>query len=113
MRNTISILSFLFLVACGGPAETTVLPVEYRNKANVTVGEICVDANIAAAPFILTDRDGTISISASTYRCLPLYPGGYTVEFQAADGYTQTPPMAGPIELLKGERYEVTGLYVP
>jgi hypothetical protein len=111
MRNAISLFCFLSLVACGEESKTIVNPVDYRDSADLLYGEICVDSNVGAASFVITDRDQMITIESETYLCVPLRLGGYSVEFLDEEGWAQTPPIADDLDLMLHQRYEVNGLY--
>ena len=116
----------VFTSACQDGAEIIIEPTQYKTTwADFDAGEICVDSNAAAAPFIIHDRKAKLTYEGVTYECIVLPVGAYSLEFLAIAEYSQTPPPIGdadytddepaspPLELHKGETIEVTGIYAP
>jgi hypothetical protein len=98
-------------VGCGGP-ETNVERTQYKNtEADFPAGKICVDSNVAAAPFTITDRDQIDVVTKVTYFCKVLEVGEYTVKFEEVKTFSGTPPAAENLELTDGLRIDVTGTY--
>ncbi len=105
-------------VACGSEEESRVdVHVEEDVYAPFAADEpapvrICMDSdNVAAAPFVVTDREGEWEWEAKTTKCRFADPGGYNFIFEDVEGF-KTPPAIEKWQVEAGTRITVTGRYI-
>lgn len=79
-------------------------------EGDFQAGMICMDSNVASAPFSIKCRLHDMPIKGNTYICYLLQPDGYTVTFEEVSGY-ERPDKSMDLELKANRRIVVTATY--
>jgi len=84
---------------------------DFGEEGDFLGGVICVDSNVAGAPFSILDRHQTYSVDDVTFECSLLPADGYTVTFKEVSGYRS--PGSIEFELKAGQETFIRGIYAP